>query len=171
MKAIAVKNSYNAKESLKLAGFTFDPESKTWSKDFESKETFDAWYNDQFISASHAGRRQSRFNSEVVFDFVENKEEATATSENRSTTIEIPTEEEAITLVENGEINNLTFYLGDNKVCLNGYYITAEGQDAPATDFREVRKICEEAKQQVDQAVLFAAKAYINHIICIKYNK
>ena len=169
MKAITVKNSYNAKESLKLAGFAFNSESKTWSKDFESKEAFDAWYNDQFTSATYSGRRQSRFNSEVVFEFVENKEEATATSENQATTIEIPTEEEAITMVENGKIIDLTFYLGDNKVCLNGYYITAEGQSAPASDFREVRKICEEAKQQVDQAVLLAAKAYINHLICIKY--
>lgn len=171
MKAIAVKNSYNAKESLKLAGFTFDPESKTWSKDFESKEAFDAWYNDQFTSAAHAGRKQSRFNSEVVFEFAENKEEVTAICEKQPQKIEIPTEEEAIAMVENGEIHDLTVYLGDNKAYLNGYYFTAVGQSGPVSDFREIRKVSEEAKQQVDQAVLLAAKAYISHIICIKYNK
>lgn len=170
MKAIAVKNSYNAKESLKLVGFTFDAKSRTWSKDFESKEEFDSWYNEKFTSATCAGRRQSRFNSEVVFEFVEDEATEVEIKEAQPKKIEIPTEEEAITMVENGEINNFTFYCGDYKACLNGYYITAYGQTTPASDFREIRKISEEAKQQVDQAVLLAAKAYITHVRCLKFN-
>lgn len=155
MKAIAIKNSYNAKESLKLAGFIFDSETKTWAKDFESKEEFDQWYNDRFTDVSKAGRRQSKFNAQVVFDFFEKPEEIVIEKKEKVT---IPSKEETIKMIKSGEAKELKFKLDGHAVELNGYILTACGNNL---DIREVGKISEEASRQVDAAIEIAAQMYI----------
>lgn len=70
MIASAIKNSYNSKESLKHAGFTFNTITKSWDKEFSSKEEFDVWYNNKFTDVTYAGRKGARINSEVIFDLI-----------------------------------------------------------------------------------------------------
>lgn len=69
MKAIATKNAYNSKEVLKLAGFTYDAASKTWSKEFESMEQFEDFKNNKLLSASYNGRKGARLAEAIEWDF------------------------------------------------------------------------------------------------------
>ena len=141
MKAIAVKNTFNAKESLKNQGFVYDSSTKTWSKDFDSQAEFDEFYSN-FTSACYSGRRQSKFNSEVVFEFVENEpeklvEEAT-----------VPTLEEAVELVRTGKISDFEFEVNGWTATLNGFEYVVEGM---TYNIPELRKISPEANNEANR--------------------
>lgn len=126
MKAIAVKNTFNAKESLKIQGFVYDPSTKTWAKDFSSQSEFDEFYS-TFTSATYSGRKQSKFNSAVVFEFVENELENSEVESKKSSKIVVPTLDEAIELVHAGKIYNFNFELNGWNATLNGFEYVING--------------------------------------------
>ena len=154
MKAIAVKNTFNAKESLKNQGFVYDSSTKTWSKDFDSQAEFDEFYSN-FTSACYSGRRQSKFNSEVVFEFVENEpeklvEEAT-----------VPTLEEAVELVRTGKISDFEFEVNGWTATLNGFEYVVEGM---TYNIPELRKISPEANNEANRLEEHIAKQYVAYM-------
>ena len=158
MKAIAVKNTFNAKESLKNQGFVYDPSTKTWSKDFASQAEFDEFYSN-FTSASYSGRRQSKFNSAVVFEFVENEPEVSESvkvdsNTSDSETIVIPSEEEVVKMIKAGEIKDFHFSLGRYKTVLDGYVMYME----------EGGKISAEHEKNLSMIINQTAKAYITRL-------
>lgn len=155
MKAIAVKNTFNAKESLKIQGFVYDPATKTWSKDFDSKSEFDEFYSN-FTSACYSGRRQSKFNSEVVFEFVENEPEKQEEEE----TI-VPTLEEAVELVHTGKISDFEFEVNGWTATLNGFEYTVEGM---TYNIPELRKISPEADNEANRLEEHIAKQYMSYM-------
>ena len=154
MKAIAVKNTFNAKESLKNQGFVYDSSTKTWSKDFDSQAEFDEFYSN-FTSACYSGRRQSKFNSEVVFEFVENEpeklvEEAT-----------VPTLDEAVELVRTGKISDFEFEVNGWTATLNGFEYVVEGM---TYNIPELRKISPEANNEANRLEEHIAKQYVAYM-------
>lgn len=155
MKAIAVKNTFNAKESLKNQGFVYDPSTKTWAKDFASQAEFDEFYSN-FTSACYSGRRQSNFNSEVVFEFVENEPEKL---EEEETTV--PTLEEAVELVHTGKISNFEFEVNGWTATLNGFAYVVDGT---TYNIPELRKISPEADREADRLEAHIAKQYVAYM-------
>lgn len=151
MKAIAVKNTFNAKESLKNQGFVYDPSTKTWSKDFDSQAEFDEFYSN-FTSACYSGRRQSKFNSAVVFEFVENE------SEKQEEETTVPTLEEAIELVHTGKISDFEFEVNGWTATLNGFAYVVNGT---TYNIPELRKISPEADREADRLEEHIAKQYV----------
>lgn len=167
MKAIAVKNTFNAKESLKNQGFVYDPSTKTWSKDFASQAEFDEFYSN-FTSASYSGRRQSKFNSAVVFEFVENEPEVSESvkvdsNTSDSETIVIPSEEEVVRMIKAGEIKDFHFSLGRYKTVLDGYVMYME-EGGNTIDIREAGKISAEHEKNLSMIINQTAKAYITRL-------
>lgn len=155
MKAIAVKNTFNAKESLKNQGFVYDPSTKTWSKDFASHAEFDEFYSN-FTSVCYSGRRQSKFNSEVVFEFVENEPEKL---EEEETTV--PTLEEAVELVHTGKISNFEFEVNGWTATLNGFEYVIDGM---TYNIPELRKISPEADNEANRLEEHIAKQYVAYM-------
>ena len=155
MKAIAVKNTFNAKESLKNQGFVYDPSTKTWSKDFASQAEFDEFYSN-FTSVCYSGRRQSKFNSEVVFEFVENEPEKL---EEEETTV--PTLEEAVELVHTGKISDFEFEVNGWTATLNGFEYAVDGT---IYNIPELRKISPEADQEANRLEEHIAKQYVAYM-------
>lgn len=161
MKAIAVKNTFNAKESLKNQGFVYDPATKTWSKDFDSKSEFDEFYSN-FTSACYSGRRQSKFNAAVVFEFVENepeKQEEEKKEEKEEETV--PTLEEAIELVHTGKISDFKFEVNGWTALLNGFEYVIDGI---TYNIPELRKISPEADQEANRLEEHIAKQYMSYM-------
>lgn len=155
MKAIAVKNTFNAKESLKNQGFVYDPSTKTWAKGFASQAEFDEFYSN-FTSACYSGRRQSKFNSEVVFEFVENEPEKL---EEEETTV--PTLEEAVELVHTGKISNFEFEVNGWTATLNGFEYVIDGM---TYNIPELRKISPEADNEANRLEEHIAKQYVAYM-------
>lgn len=155
MKAIAVKNTFNAKESLKNQGFVYDPSTKTWAKGFASQAEFDEFYSN-FTSACYSGRRQSKFNSEVVFEFVENEPEKL---EEEETTV--PTLEEAVELVHTGKIFDFKFEINDWTATLNGFEYVVDGT---IYNIPELRKISPEADNEANRLEEHIAKQYVAYM-------
>jgi hypothetical protein len=153
MKAIAVKNTFNAKESLKNQGFVYDPSTKTWSKDFASQAEFDEFYSN-FKSACYSGRRQSKFNSAVVFEFAENEPE----KQEEET---VPTLEEAIELVHTGKISDFEFEVNGWTATLNGFAYVVDGT---TYNMPELRKISPEADREADRLEAHIAKQYVAYM-------
>ena len=167
MKAIAVKNTFNAKESLKIQGFVYDPSTKTWSKDFSSQSEFDEFYSN-FTSAAYSGRKKCKFNAAVVFEFVENKPEVSESVKADSNTsyeetIVIPSEEEVVKMIKAGEIKDFKLSLGRYKTVLNGYVMYME-EGGNTIDIREVGKISAEHEKNLSMIIDQTAKAYINRL-------
>lgn len=160
MKAIAVKNTFNAKESLKNQGFIFDPETKTWSKDFASQAEFDEFYS-YFTSACKSGRRQSKFNTAVVFEFVENEPETLEIESEKSSEIVVPTLEEAVELVHTGKIQNFDFSLNGWTATLNGFDYVIDGN---TYNISELRKISPEADEQANEVERLIANQYVSYM-------
>ena len=158
MKAIAVKNTFNAKESLKNQGFVYDPSTKTWSKDFDSQAEFDEFYSN-FTSACYSGRRQSKFNAAVVFEFVENEPEKHEEEEKKEETV--PTLEEAVELVHTGKISDFEFEVNGWTATLNGFEYTVEGT---TYNIPELRKISPEANNEVNRLEEHIAKQYVAYM-------
>lgn len=158
MKAIAIKKTFNAKESLKNQGFVYDSSTKTWSKDFASQAEFDEFYSN-FISACYSGRKQSKFNAEVVFEFVEN--EPSEIEDENSSEIAVPTLEEAIELIHTGKIQDFDFTLNGWDATLNG---SAYIIDGTTYNIPELRKISPEADQEANEVEKIIAKQYISYI-------
>lgn len=157
MKAIAVKNTFNAKESLKNQGFVYDPSTKTWSKDFASQAEFDEFYSN-FTSVCYSGRRQSKFNSEVVFEFAENDPEK---QEEETVPTTVPTLEEAVELVHTGKINNFEFEVNGWTALLNGFEYAVDGT---IYNIPELRKISPEADQEANRLEEHIAKQYVAYM-------
>ena len=151
MKAIAVKNTFNAKESLKNQGFVYDSSTKTWSKDFASQAEFDEFYS----NFTYSGRRQSKFNSEVVFEFVENEPEKL---EEEAT---VPTLEEAVELVHTGKIFDFKFEINGWTAALNGFEYVVEGM---TYNIPELRKISPEANNEANRLEEHIAKQYVAYM-------
>lgn len=153
MKVIAVKNAFNAKESLKNQGFVYDPSTKTWSKDFASQAEFDEFYSN-FTSACYSGRRQSNFNSAVVFEFVENEpgkqEEET-----------VPTLEQAQWLVHTGKIHDFNFEINGWNAKLNGFEYVVNGT---TYNVPELRKISPDTNREADRLEAHIAKQYVAYM-------
>lgn len=160
MKAIAVKNTFNAKESLKNQGFVFEAETKTWSKDFTSQAEFDEFYSN-FTSATYSGRRQSKFNAEVVFEFVENKPEVSEMESENSSKIEVLDMEEVIELVHTGKIQNFDFTLNGWTATLNGFDYVIDGK---TYNIPQIRQISPEADQEANEVERLIAKQYVSYI-------
>ena len=166
MKAIAVKNTFNAKESLKNQGFIFDSATKTWSKDFDSEAEYDEFYSN-FTSVNYSGRKQSKFNAAVVFEFVENKpevsEELAPSKVSESETTVIPSMEEAVKMIKAGEIKDFHFSLGRYKTVLDGYVMFTE-EGGNTIDIREAGKISAEHEKNLAMIINQTAKAYITRL-------
>lgn len=157
MKAIAVKNTFNAKESLKIQGFVYDPATKTWSKDFDSQAEFDEFYSN-FTSACYSGRRQSKFNAAVVFEFVENEPEKQEEEKKEET---VPTLKEAVELVHTGKISDFKFEVNGWTALLNGFEYIIDGM---TYNIPELRKISPEADQEANRLEEHIAKQYVAYM-------
>lgn len=168
MKAIAIKKSFNSKESLKTHDFSFDFGSRTWSKDFESRESFDSWYSEKFTSGSWAGKKGARFNREVIFEFAENDEEYAKIISKIPSKIEVPTLEEAIELVHNGEIENLEININGWKTVLNGFEYEIEGI---TYNISKIRIMSPEAEKEAIKLEILIAKQYISYLLNKKIYK
>ena len=75
--------TYNSKEALKMEGFSFDPEMKTWYKEYESKEEFDKFINEKFLNPTYS-RKGARENKAVKFE-VEEEEANEEVAESKET--------------------------------------------------------------------------------------
>lgn len=165
MKAIAIKNTFNAKESLKNQDFSYDPETKTWSKNFESREDFENWFSEIFTNVTYSGRKQSKFNSAVVFEFIEDDQDIPEILSKKSIEIVVPTLDEAIELVHDGKILNFKFQMNGWDSVLNGFEYAIDGK---IYNIPEIRKISQEADRQADEVEMLIAKQYIS---CIERQK
>lgn len=154
MKAIAVKNTFNAKESLKNQGFVYDSSTKTWSKDFDSQAEFDEFYSN-FTSVCYSGRRQSKFNAAVVFEFVENE------PEKQEEEVTVPTLEEAVELVHTGKISDFEFEVNGWTATLNGFEYVVDGT---IYNIHELRKISPEADNEANRLEEHIAKQYVAYM-------
>jgi hypothetical protein len=67
VRTTADSKTYNSKDALKMEGFTFDPETKTWSKEYESKEAFDKFETEKFRNPTYS-RKGARENAAVKFE-------------------------------------------------------------------------------------------------------
>lgn len=161
MKAIAVKKSFGAKESLKNSDFSFEPETRTWMRDFASKEEFDTWYVEKFTHETWAGRKGARFNREVIFEFAYNDEEYVKILSKIPPKIELPTLDKAIELVHNGEIENFKFTINGWTSILNGveYIINGKTYNIP-----EIRKLSPKAYEEANELERYIAKQYISYL-------